>query len=380
MLREPGLRCGVGSHTQRYAEKLSRWCRRLALRGGGILDEVKRADEWTLANGSTFIARGVGASIAGEPLDLFMMDDVFGSREDANSLAKQEQVYEWYMDDVTPRLQKAASIIGVNTRWGPGDLFGRIFESEEGPEWTYIKLPAIAEENDPLGRHPGEALCPDRFPLEKLEQKRRIEGLGFESLYQQNPIVRGGSFFKGLERIEIVGADPTADQFKRVVRAWDLASTEDQAGTDPDWTVGAKIGRHNNGTFWLLDVRRERRGPAGVRDLIKQTAQMDGVEVPIYIEREGGASGKIASQSIITEDLAGYNARAIQAKAGKAERAEPWGAQIEAGNVKMVKGEWNRSTIQEHQSFPTPGLHDDIVDACSLAFGQVARSPDYIVV
>jgi hypothetical protein len=107
----------------------------------------------------------------------------------------QEEAYEWYMDDVTPRLQKDAPIILVNTRWGQGDLYGRIEGSEEGPEWEILKLPALAERDDPLGRAPGEALCPARFPVEKLLQKKRIEGVGFESLYQCNPVGRETTTF-----------------------------------------------------------------------------------------------------------------------------------------------------------------------------------------
>jgi predicted phage terminase large subunit-like protein len=176
MLREPGLRVGIGSHTQRYANKISKKIKAMVTRAGGELGTDQRSDEWCLTNGSTLIAKGVGGSIAGESIDLFMLDDVFGSRADAESQTVQERVYDWYMDDVTPRLQKDAALVFSNTRWGVGDLVGRIQQSEEWHEWLYVRLPAIAEtqeqrdqvaamhgmpigEPDPLGRQPGEALC-----------------------------------------------------------------------------------------------------------------------------------------------------------------------------------------------------------------------------
>jgi predicted phage terminase large subunit-like protein len=252
MMRDPGLRVGIGSHTQRYANKISKWIRQMVVAAGGVLGADRRADEWCLTNGSTMVARGVGGSIAGESIDLFMMDDVFGSREDADSVTTQEKVYEWYMDDVTPRLQEKAALVMVNTRWNPGDLIGRIQQSEEWPEWVYLRITAIAETQeerdrnnasqglppglpDFIDRQPGEALCPERFSIEKLLQKQRIEGVGFEAVYQQNPIPRGGTFFerrwllgsngkplvKSLAELPILSMIPFG---RRLVRYWDLAA------------------------------------------------------------------------------------------------------------------------------------------------------------
>ena len=92
--------------------------------------------------------------------------------------------------------------------------------------------------------------------------------------------------------------------------------------------------------------------------------------MPIRIEREGAASGKIAADTIVTEDLAGWPAYAVAPKGNKAERAEPWAAQVEAGNAGIVKAGWNAAFLDEHRAFPT-GAHDDIVDACSGAFGEL---------
>src|SRR5581483_1959473 len=145
-----------------------------------------------------------------------------------------------------------------------------------------------------------------------------------------------------------------------------LASTEAQAGADPDWTVGVRMGKHKDGGYFVLHVVRERAGPQGVRRLIRQTAELDGKTVPVRVEREGGASGKIAADLLVREVLDGWPALAVAPEGSKAERAEPWGSQIEAGNVTLVRGEWNAALLDEHRAFPS-GDHDDQVDACSGA-------------
>jgi predicted phage terminase large subunit-like protein len=133
------------------------------------------------------------------------------------------------------------------------------------------------------------------------------------------------------------------------------------------------MGRHKDGTFWVLDVARARLGPKGVRQLIRQTAEVDGRRVAIRVEREGGASGKIAAQSIVADDLAGWPAAAVRPEGSKAERAEPWGSQIEAGNAAVVRAGWNAAFLDEHRQFPL-GDHDDQVDAASGAFRCLTRS------
>ena len=48
-------------------------------------------------------------------------------------------------------------------------------------------------------------------------------------------------------------------------------------------------------------------------------------------------------------------------------RAEPYAAQVQGGNVLLVRGAWNRDFIDEHLSFPV-GRAKDQVDASSAAF------------
>lgn len=151
----------------------------------------------------------------------------------------------------------------------------------------------------------------------------------------------------------------------RWVRYWDLASTEDGG----DWTAGCLLSRDRAGMYYLGDMRRMQGRPAKVEALIKQTAQLDGPETPVYIEQEPGASGKAVIDSYIRL-LAGYVVRPQRPTGDKLLRAGPVSSQAEGGNVTLVRGNWNGDFLDELEAFPQ-GSHDDQVDALSGAFSQV---------
>lgn len=365
MCRNPRLRVAVCAYNREHANRFSRKSRRIAQDVLELSRERQAVNEWETTAGGYYVAVGVGSGITGLPVDLMVIDDPVKGAAEALSEAERANVWEWWTDSLFTRLSRDAAVIVVMTRWHTEDLAGRL-HAQGG--WESVVLKGVQDD--------GTALCPELHPLEQLEEARRNNVTSFEALYQQKPLDLAGGFFRGLERIPILDAAPTADQFTKRVRFWDLASTEAQAGADPDYTAGVLMGKHTDGTFWVLDVIRERLGPAGVRSLIKQTAAVDGRPVQIHIEREGGASGKLAADVIVREDLAGYVARSVKPKGSKAERAEPWAAQVEAGNARIVKNRHTPAFLAEHRMFPT-GAHDDMVDAASGAFDKLAI-PDVV--
>lgn len=362
LARDPRLRVAVGAYNQTHANRFSRKSRRVAAGCLSLSRERKAVNEWETAEGGYYVAVGVGGGITGLPVDLLIVDDPVKGAAEAMSEAYREAVWEWWTDSLFTRLSKDAAVVVVMTRWHTEDLAGRLHRMGG---WESVVLKAVGDD--------GAALCPRLHPLEQLLQAKANNPVSFEALYQQRPLDLEGGFFRGLERVPVVDAAPTPDQFARRVRFWDLASTEAQAGADPDYTAGVLMGRHKDGTFWALDVARERLGPAGVRRLIRQTAELDGKGVPVRVEREGGASGKLAADSIVREDLAGWPAAAVPARGSKAERAEPFAAQVEAGNVRVVRNRHTAAFLDELRAFPT-GSHDDMVDAGSGAFAEACRT------
>jgi hypothetical protein len=107
-----------------------------------------------------------------------IIDDPVRSREDAASETIRDKNWEWYKSDLYTRLKPGGRIVLIQTRWHEEDLAGRILADMEtgGDHWDVISLPALAEENDPLGRAFGEPLWPKWESLEELERKRRAVG------------------------------------------------------------------------------------------------------------------------------------------------------------------------------------------------------------
>lgn len=179
-----------------------------------------------------------------------------------------------------------------------------------------------------------------------------------------------GDYFKR-EFFEVVEAAPTVGT---VVRSWDRAATEPSANNpDPDWTVGTRLRYTPDGIWYVEDVIRVRKRPDGVRKLIKHAASQDGPEVTIVLEEDPGQAGK-ADVDILIKYLAGYMVKTIRPTKKKEIRAGPVAAQCEHGNVKVVRGKWNRKWFNELESFPDPDgvIHDDQVDSLSAGFNHIS--------
>lgn len=162
------------------------------------------------------------------------------------------------------------------------------------------------------------------------------------------------------------------------LRYWDLAATEESMGNDPDRTAGALCGFDKDKIFWIVDVVAFRKEGLGVKQGIRQAAELDGRAVRIRIEQEGGASGKLVVGDFIRE-LRGWPVTADRKTGSKVARARPLANYAEAGNVRIVRAAWNRELLEEFESFPSGG-HDDRVDAVSGAFAELAGRPSKLVV
>jgi len=366
--REPWTRVVIGSYGQDLANKFNRTARKIAVERFDLSDERKAAAEWSTPDGGGMKAVGVGAGVTGHGAHLIIIDDPVKNREEANSELRRETVWNWYNDDLYTRLEPGGAIILIMTRWHEDDLAGRILVSERASDWTVLNLPALAEDNDPLGRAPGEALCPDRYDEAALDRIRRGGLNSWYALYQQRPQPPEGGMFKR-PWFTIGNVPPVVQLFGGFCRYWDKAGTAEGGA----YTAGVLMGRNKNGQFWVLDVIRG-QWSAGERErIILQTAHTDQAAwgaVQTWVEQEPGSGGKESAENTI-RNLAGFRVRAERVTGDKAFRAEPYAAQAEAGNVTILRAPWTAQYLSELCAFPT-GTYADQVDASSGAFNKLA--------
>lgn len=313
-------------------------------------------------------AAGVGGGITGMGADIGVIDDPVKDASEANSKTYRDNVWEWYTTTFYTRLSPKSGILLCMTRWHEDDLAGRLLKAAEdgdGDQWQVIDYPAIAEK-DEKHRKEGEALHPERFPLSRLVKiMRAIGSRAWNALYQGRPTSKTGGVFL-TDRFITVDAIPAGVIIKRV-RAWDFAATKDGG----DYTAGVLMGEGNDGRYYILDVVRGQYSSLEVESVLKATASRDGYDVEIHLPQDPGAAGKAQAQRQVSL-LSGYIAKSERMTGDKVTRAAAFAAQVEAGNVVLLRGSWNDEFINELGDFPL-GKHDDQVDAAADAFNDLAR-------
>jgi predicted phage terminase large subunit-like protein len=296
------------------------------------------------------------------------------SPEKANSEVGREEAIRVLSETVPTRLNdpKSSAIIVVMQRLHENDPSGYILASELGYEHLCIPMEFEPERRtttkigwtDPR-THDGELLDPIRFPPSVIDRDKRAMGsYAWAGQMQQRPSPRGGGMFKR-EWFPVVAAAPAGCRW---VRGWDLAAT---ASDSAAYTAGVLIGRAMDGRFYIADARRIQGTAAEVERLIVNTATQDGEAVRGSIPQDPGQAGKAQSQYLIRQ-LAGYAYTATPESGDKETRALPLAAQAEAGNVMIVRGDWNGDFLDEMAGFPTARFKDQ-VDATTRAFAVLCE-------
>jgi predicted phage terminase large subunit-like protein len=364
----PDRRIVFVSYGAEYAESWGRRVRNSIDEHAGTLNvrvapDNGAAGEWATTEGGGMVSVGVGGSVTGRRADLLVFDDPIKNAEEAGSESHRNKIWEFFQSAAYTRLTPDGAIIIIMTRWHESDLVGMLdrMEAAGGEVWERVNLPAIAEDNDPMGRAPGEPLWPSRWPLAALMKIKAAVGSYFwAALYGQHPAPPEGNYFKR-GWFEVIQPDRVPRHI-RWVRSWDLAATVEDGSNDPDWLAGCKIGVDDVGSYYIHHMRRERLSPDGVEKAIRQQAGVDGRDVAIRIEQEGAASGKIVGH-YYTRMLDGYDARFVPVpRASKVTRSGPFNAACERGDVKLVAGPWVDAFLDEIAAFPNAS-HDDQVDA-----------------
>lgn len=169
-----------------------------------IRRNAKAANRQQTTAGGILHFVGMQGQMTGKGADILLVDDPIKNEEEARSKAAKDRIWRGFTKDAMSRLMgKAGAVVITATRWAEDDLIGRLTDpelgyvpKEEADKWTVINIPAFAEQDDPLGRKPGEILWPERTPRTFLESFRALDPAGFAALYMGRPSPPEGDFFK----------------------------------------------------------------------------------------------------------------------------------------------------------------------------------------
>ena len=319
------------------------------------------------------LATSVDGALTGEGGDVIVVDDPHNVTE-AESVTVRQAALDWWDESMSNRLNDAqtGAYVVIMQRVHAKDFTGHLLDKGG---WEHLCLPTRYERDHPhvsihdMRTENDALLWPQRFPEEVVAQQQVDMGsYGFAGQNQQRPAPRTGSLFDK-HWWGVVDAVPAGG---RMVRAWDLAAT---AGAG-DWTVGGLV-KHLDGIFYVMDVQRAQLSPYGVEKMIRNLAEHDGRHVEIDIPQDPAQAGK-SQVATFVKLLVGYIVRWSTEKGDKEDRARQVSPQVEAGNFKLLRGDWNTDFINEFHGFPKHGP-DDQVDMLSRAFerliGKQKRRP-----
>jgi predicted phage terminase large subunit-like protein len=318
--------------------------------------------------GGVYRSAGVGGGIVGMGFNYGLIDDPIKNRQEADSRAYRESLWEWYNSTFRTRAEKNASILLTLTRWHDDDLAGRLIRlaksDPKADQWVVVRLPARADAEPSIPedqRQPGEPLWRDKYDDEALD---RIEaGLGsreWGAQFQQTPKPDSGKILDST-KLRMISPDEIPPLVK-IVRYWDLAFSE-QSGAD--YVSGGKVGLTADNRRVILHLKRIKGRWTESRPVIIETAQRDGVDVECIVEANGTQLGYF--QDIHDDER--MSRRVVSPgipKGSKEMRASLWGSRLDDGIIYCVRGEWNQPLFDEMDFFPN-GENDDQVDSVSGA-------------
>lgn len=378
----PGRRILIASYEADFAASWGRKSRDVLEEWGKELFGIKiRTDSsagnrWDIEGHEGGVnTAGVGGPLTGKGADCFIIDDPIKNFEEASSKTIRDKIWDWYRSTAYTRLEPDGAMVLIMTRWHEDDLVGKILsgQDDEDPEpWEVICLPAIAEENDLLGRKPGEALWPERFPVERLLKiKKDIGSFLFESLYQQNPTRREGelvkrSWFKFYKTL------PSLRFFDEIIQSWDMAFKDTQ---ESSFVVGQVWGRIKAEKY-LLDQVRDRMGFVETIQAVRTLSAKWPMAGAKLVEDKANGPAVI---SALMKEIPGLIA--VTPEGSKESRLVAVSPQIEAGNVFIPDPQiapWVHDYIEELCNFPR-GKYDDQVDATTQALNRLSNIKNVVV-
>lgn len=309
---------------------------------------------YTAGVGGTIIGMGAGKERPGFS-GAIILDDPHKADESRSDVMRGN-VIEWFQNTLESRKNSPTRtpIILIMQRLHEEDLSGWLLDGNNGEKWEHLCLPALQVDE----RGIMTALWPEKHSVEKLQLMERAAPYVFAGQYGQRPAPLEGGIFKPDQLVTVDAIPAEAIQW---VRGWDFGST-----TDGDFTAGGRLGKMADGRFIIADVFNEQRAVHERDQAIKNIANADGRMTRISIPQDPGQAGK-TQVAYMTTALLGFRVHSSPESGDKVTRAEPFAAQVNVGNVLILRGSWNEALKDQMRNFPN-SKHKDMIDCLSRAF------------
>ncbi|MBD1210662.1 MAG: hypothetical protein H9535_19700 [Ignavibacteria bacterium] len=368
--QQPHRTVGYVSYAIKQAHSKALKAQRYSLQAGLKPDkQMHNLSEWRVSEGGGILATGIGGPLTGQGLDVGIIDDPTKNREDAESRQKRDKQWGWFEDVFETRYAPNASAIVVLTRWHEDDLAGRIMK--ERPEFEFIRLPALADckdasgvnhSPDPLGRMEGEALLPERYSREYLEQIRAKKPYTFASLYQGLPRPRQAKVFGDATFYEKL---PEKVSYSV---GGDLAYTE---STRAHWS-SVVVYAVDGDMYYVVHVERWQSDITATTERLKRIQ----ARYPVRIHLEANGPQKAVCDMLEERKI---RIKRLQPSADKYVRAMPFAEAWNAGRVLLPnEAPWLSAYLDEINDFTGVGdIEDDQVDASANGFQRIKRPGIY---
>jgi predicted phage terminase large subunit-like protein len=367
---DPSAQILCVSYAQDLADKLARDCRGIMMSPWyrnifptRLAPHRQAVQEFITTRQGYRLATSTGGVLTGRGADIIIIDDPL-KPEEALSEAQRKAANEWYDHTLYSRLndKRHGAIVIVMQRLHEDDLVGHVLAQEP---WEVVRFPAIAEADEVheietilqsrcFTRRHGEALHPDREPLDILGRIRRTIGeYNFAGQYQQSPAPLGGGLVKA-EWFKRYRQSELPERFDRIVQSWDTANKATELS---DFSVCTTWGVKDKELFLLAVFRQKLEYPALKRAVREQQSRFKATVVLI----EDKASGTQLIQELITEGC--HAVTRYQPTTDKIMRLHAQTALIENGFVRIPEdAPWLAEYLHELTVFPK-GKHDDQADS-----------------
>lgn len=374
--RYPENRVILASYDSEFAERFSRRNKEKVKLFGENLFGIKiglvdRAQEFELDNGKgRLISRGIMSGITGNPANLVIIDDPIKNRQEADSPTYRARVWEEWQSSLKSRLAAGGKVIVIMTPWHEDDFAARLLQTEGNVR--LLRLPIEAEENDPLGRKPGEPLCPelgkDAAWLADFKASYLADPKGgaraWAALYTCNPRTEGGNL---IHRDWWRYYDPReVRRFATEMISVDAAFKDKDSNDFVSIQVWGKLGND----YYLRYCLNQHLDFPGTVAALRTVRQLFPAAKTVLIEDK--ANGSAIIQTLRREMFC----IPINPQGGKVARVNAIAPAIESGHVFLPNPEsapWVSVFIDQFSVFPN-GAHDDIVDAASQCLNRMIFS------